>query len=76
MLPKPASESCIKNPGLPLSHNVGIFHPTRALYRWVIMGCISLLSVSGYYLYDNIGAMEQTIEDVRLAVPRRLTHAN
>lgn len=71
MLPKPASGTA--NGGVKVLHpgKVGIFHPTRALYRWIIMVSISMLSVSGYYLYDNIGSMEQTIEEVLclLAVP-------
>lgn len=65
MLPKPASGTA--NGGVKVLHpgRVGIFHPTRALYRWIIMVSISMLSVSGYYLYDNIGSMEQTIEEVQ-----------
>lgn len=73
MLPKPASGTTNGVTLLPPG-KVGIFHPTRALYRWIIMVSISMLSVSGYYLYDNIGSMEQTIEDVRyLRTPVMLT---
>jgi hypothetical protein len=42
------------------------FHPSGAFYRFVILFFASFISFAGYFLYDNIGAMEEQIENVSL----------
>ena len=44
---------------------VGIFHPSRPLYRFTILGFVSFLTFGSYFAYDIVGAIAPTlIEDL------------
>ena len=39
----------------------GPFHPSRGLYRWVVLIIAGLLTFGSYFAYDSIGALETTL---------------
>ncbi|MHB8055719.1 MAG: MFS transporter [Candidatus Aminicenantales bacterium] len=39
----------------------GLFHPSRALYRFSLLFFISLLTFGSYFAYDSIGAIENVL---------------
>lgn len=47
---------------------VGIFHPSRALYRFTILGFVASLSFGSYFAYDIVGAIAPSlVEDLGAA---------
>lgn len=47
---------------------VGIFHPSRALYRFTVLIFASFLSFGSYFAYDIVGAIAPTlVEELRAA---------
>ncbi len=39
----------------------GVFHPSRGLYRFVVLIMAGILTFGSYYAYDSIGALETTL---------------
>jgi MFS family permease len=39
----------------------GPFHPSRALYRWVVLILAGILTFGSYFAYDSIGALVDTL---------------
>ena len=39
----------------------GFFHPSRGLYRWVVLITAGLLTFGSYFAYDSIGALVDTL---------------
>jgi MFS family permease len=39
----------------------GIFHPSRGLFRFTILGLVSLLPFGSYFAYDSLGAITPTL---------------
>ncbi len=39
----------------------GAFHPSRALYRWIVLILAGLLTFGSYFAYDSIGALVDTL---------------
>jgi MFS family permease len=39
----------------------GVFHPSRGLYRWVVLIIAGILTFGSYFAYDSIGALETTL---------------
>lgn len=45
----------------PQKETAGIFHPSRALYRFIILIFVSSLSFGSYFAYDIVGAIAPTL---------------
>ncbi len=40
---------------------VGVFHPSRGLYRWAVLIIAGILTFGSYFAYDSIGALVDTL---------------
>ncbi len=53
---------------------VGIFHPTRAPYRFTVLAFAALLTFGSYFAYDIVGAIAPTLVE-KLGVTRSIVGA-
>lgn len=44
-----------------MTSEVGLFHPSRRLYRFTILLFVSLLTYGSYFAYDSLGAIAPTL---------------
>ena len=43
--------------------DAGIFHPSRSLYRYTLLGLAALLPFGSYFAYDSIGALATSLTE-------------